>query len=519
MFFNNLTMKTTAFKPVVITAILSFSLFWTNCKKDEPKPKPVITSFTPVSAYAGTQVTITGENFKEDPGSNIVMFNNTPATVRAATTTQLVTTVPAGASTGKIAITVNGSTGSSETDFTVLVAQTITSFVPTSGVAGTTVTITGTDFSATPTDNIVLFNGKQATILSATSTTLTATVPAGSTTGKISVTINGIPAISASDFTIPGPTITSFVPVHAVAGATVTVTGTNFIAGDLSLNKVKINNTDATVTAATSTQLTITVPAATTGLITVTVDGQDVSSGSSFEVLVDIPRTGLVAFYPFSGDANDVSGNNLNGTPTNGPTLTSDRFTTADHAYNFDGVNDYITLGNPPLLQISNVITVSGWINITAFRASHNPSTGAMEIIKKLYNDPALGGNPTKGFRFLQDFTGGSVASFSAFIYSYAGTTLTQYTGTYLGNTPLALSDWIFFAMVIDNKSLKFYQNGTLVNDFTQPNNIMDDGTLGNWIISDNQYFNGKIDDVAIYNRALPANEVTQLYQQTITKY
>jgi len=315
---------------------------------------------------------------------------------------------------------------------------------------------------------------------------------------------------------IPPPTITSFTPAYALPGATLTIIGTNFSSGSLTLNKVKVNGVDATVTAATDVQLTVTVPAATTGKISVDVGGQTVSSTNNFEVLIDMPRNGLVAFYPFSGSPNDASGNNLNGTTVNGPTLASDRFTTANHAYNFDGVDDYITLGNPPLLQIGNTITVSGWININTI------NNGGMYIIKKIYYAPGAGG-PTKGFWFQQDFTGGTSggASFSTVIVSSVGTTITQFTSTYIGNSPLQASNWIFFAMVIDGKSFKFYQNESLVNNFTQPNNIMDDGTLGNWIISSTDccYFNGRIDDVAIYNRALSATEVTQLYQQTITKY
>ena len=50
---------------------------------------------------------------------------------------------------------------------------------------------------------------------------------------------------------------------------------------------------------------------------------------------------GLVAYYPFNGNANDESGNQLHGT-VDGATLTIDRFGNIDNAYNFDGDNDYI---------------------------------------------------------------------------------------------------------------------------------------------------------------------------------
>jgi hypothetical protein len=54
---------------------------------------------------------------------------------------------------------------------------------------------------------------------------------------------------------------------------------------------------------------------------------------------------GLVAYYPFNGNANDKSGNGNHGT-VHGATLTEDRFGNADSAYNFDGVYDYIEIKN-----------------------------------------------------------------------------------------------------------------------------------------------------------------------------
>jgi len=78
----------------------------------------------------------------------------------------------------------------------------ITSFTPGGGPVGTTVTINGTDFSATPNSNIVKFNGTQATVTNATTKQLVVTVPAGATSGKISVTVNGKTATSATDYAV-----------------------------------------------------------------------------------------------------------------------------------------------------------------------------------------------------------------------------------------------------------------------------------------------------------------------------
>ena len=67
-------------------------------------------------------------------------------------------------------------------------ALAILGFSPTQGDAGTTVTIQGQNFSATPTANTVKFNGTTATVTAATANSLTTTVPADATTGPISVT-------------------------------------------------------------------------------------------------------------------------------------------------------------------------------------------------------------------------------------------------------------------------------------------------------------------------------------------
>ena len=84
-------------------------------------------------------------------------------------------------------------------------APTITTFSPSSGAVGTSVTITGTNFSSTLGSNTVKFNGITATLSSGTTTQLVAVVPASATTGKISVTTSVGTVNSSSDFTITTP--------------------------------------------------------------------------------------------------------------------------------------------------------------------------------------------------------------------------------------------------------------------------------------------------------------------------
>ncbi|MCB1191128.1 MAG: SBBP repeat-containing protein [Leptospiraceae bacterium] len=81
-------------------------------------------------------------------------------------------------------------------------APTISSFAPSSGSVGTSVTISGTNFSSTTTQNTVKFNGTEATVSEASSTSLTVIVPAGTSTGKISVTTTIGSVTSSEDFTV-----------------------------------------------------------------------------------------------------------------------------------------------------------------------------------------------------------------------------------------------------------------------------------------------------------------------------
>jgi gliding motility-associated-like protein len=190
-------------------------------------PTPTLTSFTPDTGPVGTTVTLTGTNFSSTPASNLVTFyNNRAATVTASTPTSITTTVPASATTGKITVTVNCMTVQSATNFTVGAAPlpTITSFTPANGSVGTPVEISGTNFSPTPADNTVTFNGTTASVTASSATSITTTVPAGATTGKIGVTVSGNTATSILDFTVTVP-----------AGLTITTQPVNFPAcpGDI----------------------------------------------------------------------------------------------------------------------------------------------------------------------------------------------------------------------------------------------------------------------------------------------
>ena len=262
-------------------------------------------------------MTITGTGFSATATDNTVVFlgaegdnaDNAKATVSAATATSLTVTVPSGARTGRISVTVRGHTGTSSTDFTVPgttpapAPPVVSSFSPTEGAVDTEVTITGVNFSDVPSENEVRFRGVMAAALtSATTTSLVVLVPSGTVTGRISVTVGGQTGTSEIVFTVT-PVVSSFTPTSGAVGTSVTISGHNFstTAGEntvvfLGAEGDNADNAEATVSAATATSLTVTVPSgARTGRISVAVGGQTGTSNTDFTVRPPSAPTSLTA--------------------------------------------------------------------------------------------------------------------------------------------------------------------------------------------------------------------------------
>ena len=134
-------------------------------------------------------------------------------------------------------------------------APTITSFTPTSGIPGSSVTITGTNFDATPASNTVFFDPIKATVTAASTTSLTVTVPNGAGFGPISATVNNRTAVS-DQFFLPtysgiAQTITSGILASRIDFTTGTLPTDGVAIGDLDLDGdpdiAVTNNTAATV--------------------------------------------------------------------------------------------------------------------------------------------------------------------------------------------------------------------------------------------------------------------------------
>jgi hypothetical protein len=219
--------------------------------------RPNIASFTPTSASTGTTVTITGTNFT---GATAVSFGGTPATSFTVNSATSISSVVGAGASGTVSVTGVGGCVATLAGFTYLTVPlpTITSFTPASaGPCSTTVTITGTNFTGA---TAVSFGGTPAasfTVNSATS--ITAVVGAGAS-GNVSVTTpNGAGTLAGFTYDVSLPTITSFTPISGAVGTTVAITGTGF-STNASNNIVIFGATRATVSAATATQLTVTVP-------------------------------------------------------------------------------------------------------------------------------------------------------------------------------------------------------------------------------------------------------------------
>jgi hypothetical protein len=288
--------------------------------------------------------------------------------------------------------------------------------------------------------------------------------------GTLSFTISGTPsAVGTATFALNiGGQACSF-----------TLTVQSFATLSINTNDTICNGTSTTLTASVANAGTSCVAPGLSGTLT----------------------NGLVGYWPFCGNANDISGNANHGT-VNGATLTTDRFGTANSAYSFDGVDDFIQVINSNSLN-SNSTTISGWLNAVAF-----------------------GG--TKGLVSRWNQSGSPCYNYSTSIHGasnnfYGATTL--YSGGIASSNNLTINNWIYFTFIHDNnQGGKVYLNGSLVGTNNVSGNIcssLNDLFFGaqNNINSLWRFFNGKLDDIAIYNRALTQQEITQLYQQGQATY
>ena len=217
-----------------------------------------------------------------------------------------------------------------------------------------------------------------------------------------------------------------------------------------------------------------------------------------------VPTNGLVGYWPFNGNANDESGNGNNGT-NNGATLTTDRFGNANSAYGFvvDGsvgwgaAQQYIDVPYSSVFN-SGVMTCSGWVYP---EEKPSPYDNRPLTIFSRWNDAS------PNFRF--QVTYGNEVQFQ--LYDNLGTSHI----VLMGNVPF--NEWSFVLCTYDGNECRIYLNGVLIHSellgiqlMQGPSNLTIAQTKmpnGNWY-----FFDGTLDDLGYWNRALSESEIQQLY-------
>jgi len=215
--------------------------------------------------------------------------------------------------------------------------------------------------------------------------------------------------------------------------------------------------------------------------------------GSSwFQVALADLNDGLVAYYPFNDNANDASSNGNHGT-VNGAVLTEDRFGNADSAYQLDG-NDYIEVQDNSLLDLTVTFTISLWINQSQAQASGY----------RLVDKTTPGVNDGYDFDTYDNSTGKRMR-------------LTGGTKNVSANTVYSLNEWHYLVVTFSNGTSTFYLDGIADGSGNHGSSIRTNDLplrIGTARYSDTDTlgFKGVMDDVRIYNRALPENEIQALY-------
>jgi hypothetical protein len=216
---------------------------------------------------------------------------------------------------------------------------------------------------------------------------------------------------------------------------------------------------------------------------------------------------GLLAYYPFNGNANDESGNNNNGA-VRGATLTTDRFGNSNKAFSFNGTSEYIRVLNSTSLNPTS-ITISAWVNVSS--APVDNGAGARSIVSKWIPEPNCGKEGENYTVQVSRLNNNSVIALATSLNNSIASSL---------NSVIDLSDinaWKHIVFTHDSKDgQKLYINGTLVKSnavagsLCSTTNDLFIGADNNFNII-NRYFGGKLDEIRLYNRSLTQEEIIYL--------
>jgi uncharacterized repeat protein (TIGR01451 family) len=273
--------------------------------EDQP---PVVTGFAPNTGSPGTEVTVTGEHLA---GATGVEFNGLAAVFQGGFSgTNLVATVPLGATTGPITIVTPSGTNTTLATFTVTMAPApeITDFSPESGEAGVSVVINGLNLSGATS---VRFNGVEADF-TLFGNTITAHVPQTASTGPITVVTASGSSTSSNSFlvtTFGAPVITNVTPLSGRPGTRVTLSGQNLA----SVTSVRFHGVAAAFDVF-GLAIVATVPeAASTGVITILAPNGSATSPGAFTVINSLTPeiTGFTPNFGGPGTLVKITGTNL----------------------------------------------------------------------------------------------------------------------------------------------------------------------------------------------------------------
>ena len=205
----------------------------------------------------------------------------------------------------------------------------------------------------------------------------------------------------------------------------------------------------------------------------------------------DFLKEGLVAYYPFNGNAKDESGNGNDG-EVKGPTLSADRHGKSDNAYSFDGVDDIITA--PPLQNLAGSgLTLSIWVSPVSFDKNYP------NIINIGRDKVAFYG---KGPNY-----GGNKGRIGIWITPQSSGPQTQ---------PIPLREWSHVVAISTGEKILLYWNGQLDDELVMNVGMVASSKLsiGALMYAAGDYeWHGSLDDIRIYNRALTEAEVKELYE------
>jgi hypothetical protein len=219
---------------------------------------------------------------------------------------------------------------------------------------------------------------------------------------------------------------------------------------------------------------------------------------------VELTVPGLVLYYPFSGDARDLSGNHSDA-KVHGVTLTTDRFGVANHAYHFDGVDNYLSFDPSRLPLGSSPRTISAWVKAESWPP---------ELFAGLGSRPTVIGWGVQDWDQLSEL---QLVDGRLQFHTYGAKDSS-------GTVVLELNQWYHLAIVYSEGQINLYVNG--VGEQVQGSAIdtqVGTGRVGTWpdppqpVASDWKnlgYFHGTIDDVSVYNQALTAVQIQTLYAE-----